>query len=501
MTKLLNSREAIKADLVDGKYSIRDLIDIEKLKRIFHLFSDTTGNSVGFVSYPDGELLIGAGWRDICTKFHRVHLESLKICEKSDAIMVENLNTTGQLKIISCGLGLMDGATPIVIKGKHLATLISGQVFFKEPDIDFYKRQAKLFDYNEKEYLVALKKVPVVSEEKFKATISWLGEMASLIAELGYTKLEINEKNLKLETDISEIERADAALREGESLYKSLYKSLVETTNTGYVVVDLGGKVVDANQEYVRLTGHATLDEIRGKGVVEWTACSEKEKNAEAVKKCIEDGFVRNLEIDYKDAKGKVTPIEINATVVNIRGVNRILTLCRDISGRKKIEKNMSDSLVLQKAMLDNVPAGIIIYNSKGQCINASRSAGLIIGANIDQVLKQNFRQLESWKRAGMLDVAEKTLITGVPQQATGHFISTFGKECWLYCQFVPVMIENEQHLLLMFSDIGDRVKIENELNAKLHDLEIFNNVAMGREERIIELKEELKRIKSSFQK
>jgi PAS domain S-box-containing protein len=127
------------------------------------------------------------------------------------------------------------------------------------------------------------------------------------------------------------------ALEESEALYRAL----VETTNTGFVIVGEKGEVIDANQEYVRLTGHSTLNEIMGKSVIEWTAEYEKEKNRRAVEQCMTDGYIRNFEIDYVNGEGEIMPIEINATVVTRDGVSQIMTLCRDIKERKKLEAQL----------------------------------------------------------------------------------------------------------------------------------------------------------------
>ena len=134
--------------------------------------------------------------------------------------------------------------------------------------------------------------------------------------------------------DITKHKQTEEELKASEGLYKAL----VETTGTGYVILDTEGRVLDANPEYVRLTGHRTLKEIIGKNVIEWTAGYEKEKNAEAVEKCAREGYIRNLEIDYMDSAGKITPVEINATVVQIQGTAKILTLCRDITDRKRAD-------------------------------------------------------------------------------------------------------------------------------------------------------------------
>jgi two-component system cell cycle sensor histidine kinase/response regulator CckA len=145
----------------------------------------------------------------------------------------------------------------------------------------------------------------------------------------------LEEMNRNLQKQIAERAVAEEALRKSEILYHAL----VETTNTGFVVVDTAGIVIDSNKEYIRLSGHQDIDDILGRSILEWTADYEKEKNSEAVKQCIKAGFIRNLEIDYADLNGNITPVEINATVVEKDSVPQILTLCRDISKRRQIEK------------------------------------------------------------------------------------------------------------------------------------------------------------------
>ena len=96
----------------------------------------------------------------------------------------------------------------------------------------------------------------------------------------------------------------------GESEEK--YRALVEATNTGYLIIDREGRVIDANQEYVRLTSYRKLREILGRSVIEWTADYEKQKNAAAVGQCVRDGFIKDLVIDYVESNGQITLVEID---------------------------------------------------------------------------------------------------------------------------------------------------------------------------------------------
>jgi PAS domain S-box-containing protein len=148
----------------------------------------------------------------------------------------------------------------------------------------------------------------------------------------------------KLEKKIDELETANQTIKESETKYRSL----IETTNTGFAIIDVEGKVLDANKEYIRLSGHNILQQIIGRKVTGWTAGHDRARNAEKVKECLKQGFVRDLEIDYVDKDGRVMPVEINATAVEMTGGTVIMTLCRDITERKKAEdeiRHLNESL------------------------------------------------------------------------------------------------------------------------------------------------------------
>ncbi|MDO8281199.1 MAG: ATP-binding protein [Thermodesulfovibrionia bacterium] len=164
---------------------------------------------------------------------------------------------------------------------------------------------------------------------------------------------KIEDRTVEIAKAYESLKAENQARKEAEevlSASEKRYRTLIETTGTGYVIIDYEGKVLNANQEYVHLTGHTDLNEIRGRSVMEWTADYEKDKNAKAVAKCARDGHIRNLEIHYVTGQGKVTPIEINATVMLIDGKAQILTLCRDITERKKAEEYLQNALITAEA-------------------------------------------------------------------------------------------------------------------------------------------------------
>ncbi|MBI5744976.1 MAG: PAS domain S-box protein [Elusimicrobia bacterium] len=160
--------------------------------------------------------------------------------------------------------------------------------------------------------------------------------------------------------DVTDKKLAEAALHRSEAQYRAL----IETTNTGFLIIDEKGLVLDANREYARMTGHRTLDELRGRSVMEWTAPYERDKNAKAVARCAVLGYIRNFEIDYVTPENAIVPVELNATVVEIDGKQRILTLCRDITDRRIAEKLLKDSENKFRSLTEKSLVGVYMVQS-----------------------------------------------------------------------------------------------------------------------------------------
>ena len=167
------------------------------------------------------------------------------------------------------------------------------------------------------------------------------GEKRYCLVSMEPVELDDARYLLTVANDITERKQAEDALRASEEKYRAL----VETTNTGFAIVDREGRILDANQEFARLAGFQTPREIMGRSVLEWTAEHDLARNAEEVKKCAARGWVRSLEIDYVDAAGRITPIEVNATVLQTPEGPRILTLCRDITERRRAEEQLRNQV------------------------------------------------------------------------------------------------------------------------------------------------------------
>ena len=76
-----------------------------------------------------GNVLVGTGWQDICTKFHRVNPQTCKNCVESDLELTRGLEN-GEIRLYKCKNNMWDVVTPLFIGDKHVANVFFGQFFF-----------------------------------------------------------------------------------------------------------------------------------------------------------------------------------------------------------------------------------------------------------------------------------------------------------------------------------------------------------------------------------
>ena len=364
--------------LVDGKYSIKDLIDIESLHKTLEKFSLATGFTTGFLEYPSQEILITTGWRDICTKFHRAFPGSTTHCKNSNIYLTKQLKELKELNIKPCENGLVDGATPIVIKGKHIAYLATGQILFEEPDIKRFKKQAEMYGYDLESYLEALSEVPVVSEDQFENALSFLSELAIMIAETGLKNLELKERTRELEEEITQRKLMADVIQESEEHFRKLAEGSFEA-----IVFHEKGIIFDANSQYYEMFGY-NPEELAGKDAISLTATPE---SLETIKKQISLGNQGPYEVEGMKKDGTTFPIEIRAKLTSYKGYKVRMTVIRDLTEQKQSERKLQKSEQKYRLLVESTPDWVWICDLEGRHTFSNGAVKQILGYEVEEIL------------------------------------------------------------------------------------------------------------------
>ncbi len=197
---------------------LADIIDSEELQQLMDEFYRLTHIGIGILDLH-GRVLVGTGWQDICTQFHRVHAESCRLCRESDLELSRNI-PAGAFKQYRCKNNMWEIATPIMLGEKHVGNIFLGQFLFENetPDYETFRQQARRYGFDEQAYLAALDRVPRWSHETVNAAMSFYATLAGIIGNLSYS-------NVKFASVLEERKRAEDRLRQSER-YKTIQNQI-----------------------------------------------------------------------------------------------------------------------------------------------------------------------------------------------------------------------------------------------------------------------------------
>ena len=255
-----------------GEHALAELMDLDRVQRLCDGLSASCDIALAVLD-PEGKVLIASGWQDICTAFHRVDEKTARCCRESDLRINERLRAgmgASEHYAYKCANGLWDVAFPLVVSGRHVANIYTGQFFFDDDavDVDAFAARARRLGFDEEAYLAALARVPVITHERLETNIRFLADFVGLLGELGLSALLRREKHRQLE--------------ESERRYRHLFDNATEGLIVFRADDDAGGApdlvIVDVNPTQSSRT-HTPREQLIGRRMSE---CGEDEERLRA---------------------------------------------------------------------------------------------------------------------------------------------------------------------------------------------------------------------------
>jgi PAS domain S-box-containing protein len=142
---------------------------------------------------------------------------------------------------------------------------------------------------------------------------------------------------------------------------------------------------------------------------------------------------------------------------------------------RKMDQQRIADALEYNKTLINSSSLGITTYDASGKCILANESIARILGTTCDQLLGENYNELEAWRDAGMLQQAQQAVSTRQETRLEFKTRRGNGEEIWLDCRFTPFIANGKPHLLLSVDDITEAKQAEVALQVYAARLEQSN--------------------------
>lgn len=207
----------IKMTNGENKISLTDLIDIDLLQELQDTFAKIMG--VASIAVDDnGPITKPSNFTDFCIKYTRGTEEGFKRCNECDIKWGKIAAENGKPVIYDCHTGLRDFAVPIIVEGKHIASILGGQVKTEDIKEEHFRALAKELGIDEEEYIQAVNKIKLIPAEKIDDAANFLYLVANTISKVAHKNLELLKRN-KIENIIRKItERIRSSLDVDETL-------------------------------------------------------------------------------------------------------------------------------------------------------------------------------------------------------------------------------------------------------------------------------------------
>ena len=221
-----------------------------------------------------------------------------------------------------------------------------------------------------------------------KGEIKWLSWTYKVIQSDNDNLLEL----LCIGSDITEKKKAEIALIESEKKFRLFYESIMD----GYVLVDMGGKILDCNAVYTEMTGYSK-QELMNLTYKDLTPKHWHEfENSLLDQHFFQIGYTPVYEKEYLRKNGELISIELRSYLLTDDNSNALgmWAIVRDITDRKNAENELLKSEENYRTIIELAADTILLGDSNGNIIGANQKATELTGYTVDDLLGRNIKSL-----------------------------------------------------------------------------------------------------------
>lgn len=189
------------------KLEVADIIEINLLQDFLDNFALGMNCAAVAVDREGRAITSPSYYRDFCSNY--IHMSSIgdARCANCHDEMGVKAARMGKPHIGKCHANLTDFACPIVVRGRHLGTVLGGQILENPPREEEMKKVAKDLNLDQDALLTAAQKIDIVPMKNIQAAAEVLHIVVNSLAENGYNRLEIEVLSKELANNFKDISK------------------------------------------------------------------------------------------------------------------------------------------------------------------------------------------------------------------------------------------------------------------------------------------------------
>lgn len=287
-------------------------------------------------------------------------------------------------------------------------------------------------------------------------------------------------------TDVSELKRAERALRESEEKHRAIF----EQSPMGIIQFDRDGIIKACNDAMLRIMGFER-EHVLGLNLLQYL---RNEEVKAAIRTCL-SGSLAHFKGLYTSIISNKT-IYVKADYAPMFSENGTILggvgIIEDISERQNAEEKLRSSEERLRVLFESAPDAYFLVDLEGNFVDGNRAAEEISGYRIAELKGKNFMALgllshDQEKRA--LDILRSA---GVGERSGPYEFSFHrkdGKQVWVEVRSLPTVIEGRGLMLCIARDITERKLAEISLEQSQKQMRMLSSKLLVAQE------EERKRI------
>lgn len=187
------------------------------------------------------------------------------------------------------------------------------------------------------------------------------------------------------------------------------------------------------------------------------------------------------IEEKFLSNDGSVIDVEVGTSAFQYKGKSAVLVVARNISKRKKVERELRESEALLREITDNISDMVAKIDLEGTIKFVTPAKNDILGYGLSNVIGKNildFVYIDDKKK--VLKTINRLIKTSINEKVQFRAIHVEGRIVWVDVSFNTILDDNNKVVELIFAtrDITERIEAE-EIMKQNKEKEIILNQAM----------------------